>query len=96
MHLHPGFTRKRRWHYSLDESTSAQELAILHVFRLTFDFFPHEFAAYPRPPSSDNHRKVSYPKTQQRDQCAGCSQDHVIIWLSLKRRLYTFGHAANR
>ena len=63
MHLHPGFTGKRRWHYSLDESTSAQELAILHVFRLTFDFFPHEFAAYSKPPSSDNHRKVSYPKT---------------------------------
>ena len=44
---------------------------IFQVFRLTFDFLPHKFAACSNPPSRDNHRKASYPRTQQRDQGAG-------------------------
>ena len=38
------------------------------VFRLTFDFFPHKFAACSKPLSRDNRRKASYPRTQQHDQ----------------------------
>ena len=47
------------------------------VFRLTFDFFPHEFAACSKPLSRDNHRKASYPRTQQRDQGAGWTHVHA-------------------
>ena len=48
------------------------------VFRLTFDFFLHKFAACSKPLSRDNHRKASYPRTQQRDQGAGWTHDHAI------------------
>ena len=41
------------------------------VFRLTFDFFPHKFAACSKPLNRDNYRKASYPRMQQRDQGAG-------------------------
>jgi len=43
-------------------------LRVVHfqVFRLFFDFLPTEFAACSKPPSRNNHRKVLYPKTQQR------------------------------
>ena len=41
-----------------------------------FKFFSIEFAACSKPPSRDNHRKASYPKTQQRDQGAGWT--HMI------------------
>ena len=34
-------------------------------------FFPRKFAACSKPPSRDNYRKASYPRTQQRDQGAG-------------------------
>ena len=40
-------------------------------FRLMFDFLPRKFAACSKPPSRDNHRKASYPRTHQRDQGAG-------------------------
>ena len=46
-----------------------------------FDFFPRKFAACSKPPSRDNHRKASYPRTQQRDQGAA--------------RLYSLGHATD-
>ena len=36
-----------------------------------FKFLSIEFAACSKPPSRDNHRKVSYPWTQQREQSAG-------------------------
>ena len=36
-----------------------------------FEFLSAEFAACSKPPSSYNHRKASYPRTQQRDQGAG-------------------------
>ena len=38
------------------------------AFRLTFDFFPHKFAACSKPLSGDNRRKASYPRMQQHDQ----------------------------
>ena len=33
-----------------------------------FELLPTEFAACSKPPSRDNHRKASYPRTQGRDQ----------------------------
>ena len=36
-----------------------------------FEFLSTEFAACSKPPSKNNHRKGSYPKTQQCDQGAG-------------------------
>ena len=39
-----------------------------------FEFLSTEFAACSKPPSRDNHRQVSHPKTQQRDQGMGCTQ----------------------
>ena len=33
-----------------------------------FEFLSTEFAACSKPPSRDNHRKASYPRTQERDQ----------------------------
>ena len=43
-----------------------------------FDFFPRKFAACSKPPSRDNYRKASYPRTQQRDQGAGWTHDPAI------------------
>ena len=62
---------------------------IFQVFRLTFDFFPHKFAACSKPPSRDNHCKASYPRTQQRDQGADWTHDHAIrvgLKIIVKRR----------
>ena len=56
---------------ALDESESAKELTIFKAFLLKFDFFPRKFAACSKPPSRDNHRKASYPRTQRRDQGVG-------------------------
>ena len=39
-----------------------------------FEFLSAEFAACPKSPSRDNHRKASYPRTQQRDQGVGGTQ----------------------
>ena len=36
-----------------------------------FEFLSIEFATCSKQPSRDNHRKASYPRTQQRDQGAG-------------------------
>ena len=36
-----------------------------------FKFLPTEFAACSKPPSRDNYRKTSYPRTKERDQGAG-------------------------
>ena len=36
-----------------------------------FVFLPTEFAACSKPPSTDNHRQASYPRTQQYDQGTG-------------------------
>ena len=33
-----------------------------------FEFMSTKFAACSKPPSRDNYRKASYPRTQQRDQ----------------------------
>ena len=35
-----------------------------------FEFLSTDFAACSKQPRKDNHRKASYPRTQQRDQCA--------------------------
>ena len=34
---------------------------------MDFEFLPTEFAAYSEPPSRDNYREGSHPRTQQRD-----------------------------
>ena len=78
LHLYPPITRKRRWSYPLDETPPAQKLTIFPAFHLTFDFFQHKFSACSEPPSRDNHRKRSYPRTQQRDQGASWTHDHAI------------------
>ena len=52
-----------------------------------FKFLSTEFAACSKPPSRDNHRKASYPRTQQRDQGADRTQ--------IKRRLYQKNDAAS-
>ena len=57
--------------FILDQSALAKELTSVQVFRLTFDFFPYKFAACSKPQNKDNHRKASYPRTQQRDQGIG-------------------------
>ena len=43
-----------------------------------FPSFPRKFAACSKPPSRDNYRKASYPRTQQRDQGGGWSYDPAI------------------
>ena len=43
-----------------------------------FDFFPLKFAACSKSPSRDNYRKASFPRTQQRDQGVGWTQDPAI------------------
>ena len=40
------------------------------------EFLSTKFAACWKPPSQDNHRKASYPRTQQRDHV--CVPDHAI------------------
>ena len=59
-----------------------------------FEFLTTEFAACSKPPSRDDHRKASYPRTQQRDQSRGWTQI-MRSGSSLKRRLLPFGHAAD-
>ena len=44
-------------------SSFASDLALFQAFRVTFGFFSHNFAACSKPPSRDNHRKASYPRT---------------------------------
>ena len=47
-----------------------QQLKRFQRFNVPVDFFEFlstEFAACSKTPSRDNHRKASYPKTQQRD-----------------------------
>ena len=56
-------------------------LGVDHFSKLScwrFDFFPRKFAACSKPPSRDNYRKASYPRTQQRDQGAGWTHDPTI------------------
>ena len=43
-----------------------------------FDFLPRKFAACSKPPSRDNYRKASYPRTQQGDQGTGWTHDPAI------------------
>ena len=78
VHLYPPITRKRRctmfW-------TNPQPLKSWPFSKLScwgFDFFPRKFAACSKPPSRDNYRKASYPRTQQRDQGASWTHDPAI------------------
>ena len=52
-----------------DESAPVEELTIFQD--LTFDVFQRKFAVCSKSPSRVNHRKPSYPWTQERDQGAG-------------------------
>ena len=65
--------------YVLDES--APRLGVDHFHKLScwpFDFFPRKFTVSSKPPSRDNYRKASYPRTQQRDQGAGGTHNPAI------------------
>ena len=44
---------------------------VFGVFVDFFEFLSTKLASYSEPPSRDNHRKASYPRTQKRDQGAG-------------------------
>ena len=59
--------------------TNPHPLRSWPFFRLMFDFLSHKFAAYSKPLSKDNHRKASYPRTQQRKQGASLTQDHAVV-----------------
>ena len=55
----------------LQESTSPYGVSSDPMFlRIFSNFSPLKFAACSKPPSRDNHRKASYPRTQERDQGA--------------------------
>ena len=60
-----------------------------------FQILPTAFAACSKPPSRDNHRKASYPSSQQRHQ-GGCRTQIMQSGSSLKRHLYRFGYGADR
>ena len=89
----------------LEESAHAYEFPMIQCFRgfprvLVFLWISSSscplnlLLACSKPPSRDNHRKASYPRTQQRDQGAGWTQT-IRSGSSLKQRLYPFGHAAD-
>ena len=80
-HIYPTVTgqRQRRYNGSLFIAITAR-LENPHLLRNFpwsnvpvdfFEFLSTKFAACSKPPSRDNHRKASYPRTQQRDQGAG-------------------------
>ena len=58
----------------LQNASSTMPSRTTPLIQCPVDFFEFllstEFAACSRPPGRDNHRKASYPKTQQRDQGA--------------------------
>ena len=82
LHVYPPVSRKRQtltdWmitHFSLQRLLRAwRNLAPAGSFLLSnfpVDFFESlstKWDACSKPPSSDNHRKASYPRTQQRDR----------------------------
>ena len=57
-----------------------------------FEFLSTEFAACSKPPSRDNHCKVSYPRTQQRDYGAGFV--YCKITIKLAKALFVYGKLA--
>ena len=52
----------------LKESATAKEFPAVNVPVDFFEFLSTEFDASSKPPSRENHRKVSYPSMQQRDR----------------------------
>ena len=60
------------------ESAPALGFPVIQRSCRFFEFLSVEFTACSEPPSRGNHRKASYPRTQQRDQGAGVPNDHVI------------------
>ena len=76
--IHPPLTRKQRWRFYFGRILARLKVDHFPSFRLTFDFFPSKFAACLRPTSRNNHCKVPYPRTQQRDHGNGLNPGHVI------------------
>ena len=98
VHLYPPITRKRRCAMFWTNPHPLRSWPCSKLSYWRFDFFPRKFAACLKPPSRDNHRKASYPRTQQRDQGAGWTHDPAIrvvvktTPLPIRPRLYPFGH----
>ena len=78
VHLYPPITRKRRCAmlWTNPHPLRSWPFSTLSCWR--FDFFSRKFAACSKPPSRDNYRKASYPRTQQRDQGGGWTHDPAI------------------
>ena len=78
VHLYPPITRKRRCAIFWTNPHPLRSWPFSKFSCWRFDFFPRKFAACSKPPSRDNYRKASYPRTQQRDQGAGWTHDPAI------------------
>ena len=78
VHLHPPITRKRRCAMLWTNPHPLRSWPFSKLSCWHFDFFPRKFATCSKPPSRDNYRKASYPRTQQRDQGAGWTHDSAI------------------
>ena len=78
VHLYPPITRKRRCAIFWTNPHPLRSWPFSKLSCWRFDFFPRKFAACSKPPSRDNHRKASHPRTQQRDQGAGWTHDPAI------------------
>ena len=78
VHLYPPITRKRRCAMLWTNPHPLRSWPFSKLSCWHFDFFPRKFAACSKPPSRDNYRKASYPRTQQRDQGAGWTHDPAI------------------
>ena len=78
VHLYPPITRKRRCAIFWTNPHPLRSWPFSKLSCWRFDIFPSKFAACSKPPSRDNYRKASYPRTQQRDQGAGWTHDPAI------------------
>ena len=78
VHLYPPITRKRRCAIFWTNPHPLRSWPFSKLSCWRFDFFPRKFAACSKPPSRDNYRKASYPRTQQREQGAGWTHDPAI------------------
>ena len=78
VHLYPPIARKRRCAMFWMNPHPLRSWPFSKLSCWRFNFFPRKFAACSKPPSRDNYRKASYPRTQQRDQGAGWTHDPAI------------------
>ena len=78
VHLYPPITRKRRCAIFWTNPHPLRSWPFSKLSCWHFDFFPRKFVACSKPPSRDNYRKASYPRTHQRDQGAGWTHDPAI------------------